>query len=73
MSDDNDAITAYGLLRQAAEIESVMRMTLKRSGPVPTADSRHVGGYDADPAELVVVPDVGPSGRRRRLTNQVLS
>jgi DNA-binding MarR family transcriptional regulator len=34
---DNDAITAYGLLREAAaEIENVMRMTLKRSGlPFP--------------------------------------
>jgi DNA-binding MarR family transcriptional regulator len=34
---DSEAITAYGLLREAAaEIESVMRMTLKRSGlPFP--------------------------------------
>ena len=34
---DHDAITAYGLLREAAaEIENVMRMTLKRSGlPFP--------------------------------------
>ncbi|MGH3463491.1 MAG: hypothetical protein ACRDP9_18680, partial [Kribbellaceae bacterium] len=34
---DSEAITAYGLLREAAaEIENVMRMTLKRSGlPFP--------------------------------------
>jgi DNA-binding MarR family transcriptional regulator len=34
---DNEAITAYGLLREAAaEIENLMRMTLKRSGlPFP--------------------------------------
>lgn len=34
---DNEAITAYGLLREAAaEIENLMRMTMKRSGlPFP--------------------------------------